>query len=66
MTLTGRLDAGRRQPVLRMLRDRFSALDLPSLAIDRIAVFRQDNADFRFRIIKHWKFRLEDNRTIRS
>jgi putative phosphonate metabolism protein len=66
MTLTGRLDAGRRQPVLRMLRDRFSALGLPSLAIDRIAVFRQDDVDSRFRIIKHWKFRLEDNRTIRS
>jgi putative phosphonate metabolism protein len=51
MTLTGRLDAVRRQPVLTMLRDRFSTLGLKTLAIDRIAVCRQDETDSRFRII---------------
>jgi putative phosphonate metabolism protein len=57
MTLTGRLDAERREPVLAMLRNRFSEIDLNSLAIDRIAVFRQDKPDSRFRVIKHWKLR---------
>ena len=52
MTLTGRLDAGRRQPVLTMLRDRFAELGLRRLAIDRIALCRQDAADSRFRILK--------------
>ena len=51
MTLTGRLDAERRRPILTMLRDRFSALGLQTLDIDRIAVCRQDTADSRFRIL---------------
>jgi putative phosphonate metabolism protein len=51
MTLTGRLDAERRPPVLAMLRDRFSALGLQTVAIDRIAVCRQDMADSRFRVL---------------
>jgi len=34
-----------------MLRDRFSTLGLKTLAIDRIAVCRQNEPDFRFRII---------------
>jgi putative phosphonate metabolism protein len=59
MTLTGRLDAGRREPVLTMLQNRFAAIGLETLAIDRIALFRQDNADARFRIVKHWKLRNE-------
>jgi putative phosphonate metabolism protein len=54
MTLTGRLDAGRRQPVLTMLRDRFAALGLGTLLIDRIALCRQDAADSRFRILKQY------------
>ncbi len=41
MTLTGRLVAERREAVLAMLRQRFAALTLASLAIDRIARFRQ-------------------------
>jgi hypothetical protein len=57
MTLTGRLDARRREPILTMLRNRFSELGLSSLAIDRIAVFRQDMAASRFRVVKHWKLR---------
>jgi hypothetical protein len=54
MTLTGRLENGRREPVLAMLRDRFSAIGLKTLAIDRIAVFRQDDADSRFRVVTHY------------
>jgi putative phosphonate metabolism protein len=53
MTLTGRLNAERREPVMAMLRDRFSATGLKTLAIDRIALFRQDDASSRFRIIRH-------------
>jgi putative phosphonate metabolism protein len=51
MTLTGRLPPERHGAVLAMLKDRFSALDLKTLAIDRIALFRQDDADSRFRIV---------------
>jgi putative phosphonate metabolism protein len=55
MTLTGRLDAARREPILAMLRGRFSKTGLTMLAIDRIALFRQDDAHARFRIVNHWK-----------
>jgi putative phosphonate metabolism protein len=51
MTLTGRLPPERHEPVLTMLKDRFSALDLKTLAIKRIALFCQDDADSRFRIV---------------
>lgn len=54
MTLTGRLDAERRGPILEMLRGRFATLDLETLAIDRIALFRQEDAASRFRIIGEW------------
>ncbi|MBR0969107.1 DUF1045 domain-containing protein [Bradyrhizobium japonicum] len=54
MTLTGRLDAERRGPILDMLRARFATLGLDTLAIDRIALFRQDDAKARFRIIGEW------------
>jgi hypothetical protein len=57
MTLTGRLDAARREPVLGMLRERFSTIGLTTLAVDRIALFRQDDAPSRFRIVSHWKLR---------
>jgi putative phosphonate metabolism protein len=57
LTLTGRLPASRREPVLSMLRSRFSEIGLTALAIDRIALFRQQDADSRFRIIEHWKLR---------
>lgn len=55
MTLTGRLDAERRGPILEMLRARFAALKLDTLAIDRIALFRQDDAKARFRFVGEWK-----------
>ncbi|WP_426613229.1 DUF1045 domain-containing protein [Bradyrhizobium sp. McL0616] len=54
MTLTGRLDAERRGPILEMLRARFAALKLDTLAIDRIALFKQDDAKARFRIVGEW------------
>lgn len=54
MTLTGRLDADRRGPILEMLRARFAGLGIDTLAIDRIALFRQDDAKARFRIIGEW------------
>jgi hypothetical protein len=54
MTLTGRLDAARRAPIVAMLRNRFSALGLAALAIDQIALFRQDDANSRFQILKQF------------
>jgi putative phosphonate metabolism protein len=57
MTLTGRLDAERREPVLTMLQERFSTIGLTTLAIDGIALFRQDDSASRFRIVNHWKLR---------
>ncbi|MDA9528095.1 DUF1045 domain-containing protein [Bradyrhizobium sp. CCBAU 25338] len=54
MTLTGRLDAERRGPILEMLRARFASLRLGALAIDRLALFKQDDAKARFRIIGEW------------
>src|SRR3981189_429740 len=60
MTLTGRLGAERREAVLAMLRNRFYAAGLTTLAIDRIALFRQETADSRFRVVKHWKLHIEE------
>jgi len=57
MTLTGRLGSERRGPVLTMLRERFATIGLTSVAIDGIALFRQDDAASRFRIIGHWQLR---------
>ncbi|WP_128928237.1 DUF1045 domain-containing protein [Bradyrhizobium guangxiense] len=54
MTLTGRLDAKRRGPILEMLRARFAALRIETLEIDRIALFKQDDAKARFRNIGEW------------
>lgn len=54
MTLTGRLDAERRGPILEMLRTRFASLRLGTLAIDRLALFKQDETKARFRIIGEW------------
>lgn len=57
MTLTGRLPAERRGGVVAMLRGRFAAIDLATLEVDRIALFRQDDAASRFGIIGHWPLR---------
>lgn len=61
MTLTGRLGSERRESVLAMLQARFAALGLASLAIDRIAVFRQETAMSRFRIIGEWGLRTAES-----
>ena len=58
MTLTGRLPTARREDVVAMLRSRFSATGLKTLAIDTIALFRQQTPDSRFRIIDRWKLRI--------
>jgi putative phosphonate metabolism protein len=55
MTLTGRLDAVRRRPVLAMLQQRFSDIDIARLPIDRIALFRQDNPHARFHVVSQWR-----------
>jgi len=57
MTLTGRLNAAQREPMLKMLRGRFSVTNIATLAIDRIALFRQDDPSDRFRIMGDWALR---------
>jgi putative phosphonate metabolism protein len=54
MTLTGKLSAARHEMILTMLRPHFAALNISTLAIDRLAVFRQDDAGSRFRIVRHY------------
>jgi putative phosphonate metabolism protein len=53
MTLTGRLDEERGAAVLALLQHRFAELGIDELPIDSIALFRQDSATTRFRIVKH-------------
>ncbi|MCL2714211.1 MAG: DUF1045 domain-containing protein [Alphaproteobacteria bacterium] len=57
MTLTGRLPEERRQATLNLLRDRFAAISVGTVAIDRIALCRQLDANDRFRILADWTFR---------
>ncbi|KJC46616.1 phosphonate metabolism protein [Bradyrhizobium sp. LTSP885] len=57
MTLTGRLNDERRGPIVAWLRERFAATGLTTLAIDRIALFRQDDGPSRFRIVGNWPLR---------
>ena len=66
MTLTGRLEATRREPVIAMLRARFSTTGLDTLAIDRIALFRQPDAASRFRIIEHFALSQMDQQAVNS
>jgi putative phosphonate metabolism protein len=54
MTLTCRLSDERRQPILAMLRERFAALALMELRIDRILLFHQPDASRPFRIVADW------------
>jgi putative phosphonate metabolism protein len=57
MTLTGRLGSERRESVLAILKARFAALGLATLAIDRIVAFRQESAASRFRTVGGWELR---------
>ena len=61
MTLTGRLDDGRRAPILEMLRGRFRHAGMKKLSIDRIALFREDAGDLRFRAIGDWSLQRSMN-----
>jgi putative phosphonate metabolism protein len=54
MTLTGRLDTTRREPILAMLQARFAGLGMERIAIDRLVLFRQNDKASRFRIIGQW------------
>jgi putative phosphonate metabolism protein len=54
MTLTGRLAADRQNTILPILQRRFAEIDLAALAVDSIALFRQDSADARFRIVRRY------------
>ena len=54
MTLTGRLPAERRETVLAILRQRFAALDMNSITVDRLALFRQSDSSSRFRIVQQY------------
>jgi hypothetical protein len=44
-----------------MLQDRFAALRLEQITIDRIALFGQTDAASRFRIIGRWLLRASDH-----
>jgi putative phosphonate metabolism protein len=57
MTLTGRVPAERRGEIVALLRERFAVLGLRTLAVDRIAVFRQNDAGSRFRVLAHFGLR---------
>lgn len=55
MTLTTRLPAERREPVVVMLRERFAASGVGPLAIDAISLCRQEAPNARFRVIGRWQ-----------
>jgi putative phosphonate metabolism protein len=59
MTLTGRLEGERRDRIVDFLNARFSAIASDALAIDRIALFRQDDTTSRFRIVGEWPLTSE-------
>jgi len=54
MTLTGSLPAEQRDSVLEVLQKRFAAMDLSSVAIDHLALLRQNDATSQFTVIRHW------------
>jgi len=51
MALTGRLDDERRGPVVEMLHLRFGKTGMNEFVIDRLVLFRQNDAGARFQII---------------
>ncbi len=66
MTLTGRVPADRRAAIVAMLTEQFATCDdetgaaPAALAIDRIALLRQDDADARFRVVMHLPLQARD------
>ena len=61
MTLTGRVAAERREQLVEMLQQRFAALDLRTLAVDRIAVLHQNDAGSRFRVLAEFRLTSASN-----
>ncbi len=57
MTLTGRLPDAKGKAILTLLRQLFADLDRDGLAIDRLALLRQDAGGTPFRILAHWTLR---------
>ena len=60
MTLTGSLDPARHDELLAVLRATFAAVGVNRIAIDRIAVLRQDARGARFRSIAQFELRSTD------
>ena len=54
MTLTGSLPAERRDGVLEALQKRFANLELSSVAIEHLALLRQNESTSQFTVIAHW------------
>jgi hypothetical protein len=54
MTLTGRIEAGRREPTVATLRRAFERMcGAKPIAIDRLALVRQDTPEAAFRVLSH-------------
>jgi hypothetical protein len=53
MTLTGKIEVNRREPTVAVLRDLFERKCSGSIAIDRLALTRQDNPASAFRVISN-------------
>jgi 2'-5' RNA ligase len=51
MTLTGKIEAGRREPTVSLLRDLFQRLRTGSIVIDRLALTKQDTQASAFRVL---------------
>ncbi len=62
MTLTGRLESQQANAIQSMLTQRFSETYIAAIAIDRIALFRQNTPKERFRIIKNYPLTEVDRR----
>jgi putative phosphonate metabolism protein len=60
MTLTGSLDLARHDELLAVLRRQFAATGMDRIAIDRIAVLRQDARSARFKSIAQFELRSAD------
>jgi hypothetical protein len=60
MTLTGSLDPARHDELLALLRGQFAATGIDRVAIDRIAVLRQDARGARFKSIAQFELRSAD------
>lgn len=53
MSLTGGIESAAREQTLEVIATQFAKLDQPSLAIDRLALLRQDHPSAKFAAIRH-------------